>query len=243
MTTPNLVDISGLSKAEVLAALFNASSPGGMGFLQAGNGPQVMTVEYAEQLIQNGGSPDPGYPRGGLDYDYLYGRPLKVNLENDEFDPWGFDRDNGGDGAAQRIIDALRSNAWPNNDTIEASHQQNSEERLVSSLAMALGAEVSVSGPLMLAILGETKRSEISEDDLPSPPVCRTPRQYLDWASDTALQHFATDPQKSIAVFLTLVSRDERTAWIATSTLTGFLLADGLSGRDRMSYMMKGFAA
>lgn len=243
MTTPDLVDISGLSKAEVLAALFNASSPGGMGFLQAKNGPQVMTVEAAERIIQNGGSPDPGPRSNGLDYDYLYGRPLKVNLENDEFDPWGFDRDNGGDGTAQRIIDALRSNAWPNNDTIEASHQQNSEDRLIPSLAMALGAKTSLGGPLMLAILGETKRDKISDNDLPDPPPCSTARLYLDWASDTALQHFESDPDKTVTVFLMLVGRDERTAWIVTHPLTEFLLADGLSSRERMSYMMKGFAA
>jgi hypothetical protein len=32
---------------------------------------------------------------------------MKVHIGGDEFDPWGYDRDNG-DGAAQRVIDTLR---------------------------------------------------------------------------------------------------------------------------------------
>lgn len=118
MSDRQMVNISGLDKAAVLAVLFNASAPGGMGFLQAQFGPSVMTVEDAEQVIHNGGSPDPGFPRGNLSYDYLFGRPLKVNLENDEFDPWGFDRDNGGTGTAQRLIDELRSSGQVNSDEL-----------------------------------------------------------------------------------------------------------------------------
>lgn len=121
------VDITGLSKAAVLAALFNHSAPQGMGFLQAANGPKTMTVEDAEKLIAAGDNPD--YPdsnsflREQLDYDYLYGRPLKVNLSGDSFYAWGYDRDNGGPGTAQAIIDALRANGETNPSTaVEANH-------------------------------------------------------------------------------------------------------------------------
>ena len=118
MSNEQMVDISGLDKAEVLAVLFNASAPGGMGFLQAQFGPAVMSVEDAEQVINDGGSRDPGFPHGSLSYDYLFGRPLKVNLEGDEFDPWGFDRDNGGTGTARRLIDKLRNTGQVNSDEL-----------------------------------------------------------------------------------------------------------------------------
>ncbi|MBU2101166.1 hypothetical protein KKH05_00345 [Patescibacteria group bacterium] len=113
MSDREMVDISGLSKAAVLAALWNHSAPSGMGFLQAAFGPEEgMTEEMAQEII--GADADPDYPgprsrrRSQLYFDYLHGRPLKLNLEEDEFDPWGYDRDNGGDGTAQRIIDKLR---------------------------------------------------------------------------------------------------------------------------------------
>lgn len=124
------VNITGLSKAEVLAALFNASAPGGMGFLQAMHGPQVMSVEDAEELVGAGNTATPDYGghtlpgRPELYFDYLYGRPLKLNLTNDDsFDPWGFDRDNGGDGSAQRVIDRLRETKDVNPPESQEAHE------------------------------------------------------------------------------------------------------------------------
>lgn len=43
-----------------------------------------------------------------LYFDYFVGRVLKVDLSGDEFDPWGYDRDNGA-GAAQAVIDRLKA--------------------------------------------------------------------------------------------------------------------------------------
>lgn len=104
------IDITGLDKAALLAALFNASAPQGFGFLQAGNGPQVMSLEDAQAMIDS--APAPMIPgmidERALEYDYVLGRPLKVNIRSDEFNPWGFDRDNGGPGSAQKVIDRLR---------------------------------------------------------------------------------------------------------------------------------------
>ncbi len=117
-----MVDISGLSKAAVLAALFNASAPAGMGFLRAQNGPDVMTEEDAQQYVNNGTSPDPGsrWPNEHLYFDYLIGRPLKVNISDDSFDPRGFERDNGGPGTAQRVIDRLRATGEVTSEEQEA---------------------------------------------------------------------------------------------------------------------------
>jgi hypothetical protein len=105
MTDQLKVDITGLSKASVLAALFNASAPSGMGFLQAQYGPQVMTVGDAEQVISD---------RPKLYFDFLFGRPLKTNLEDDFFDPRGFDDKNGGTGLAEKVISRLRESGEVN---------------------------------------------------------------------------------------------------------------------------------
>lgn len=110
-----MVNIEGLNKADVLAALYNATNPGGMGLLQASRGPNEMDRDFAESLISYGSDATREYPivdtlgtNSSLSFDYVYGRCLKVDLTDGvEFDPWGFDRDNG-EGAAQKVIDHLR---------------------------------------------------------------------------------------------------------------------------------------
>lgn len=110
----DMVNIEGLNKGDVLAALYNNTRPGGMGLLQAAAGPDVMDRAYAEHLLVHGqdatGDYAPGFRRDDSKYfDYVHGRCLKVDLTDDiEFNPRGFDRDNGGDGTAQKIIDHLR---------------------------------------------------------------------------------------------------------------------------------------
>lgn len=108
-----MIDISGLDKAEILATLYNHSAPMGMGVLQARSGE--MTTEIARAII-NGGHEgrDYGIQEGHpayrkLYFDYLFGRPLKIDLSGDSLDPWGYDRDNGGEGTAERLISELRS--------------------------------------------------------------------------------------------------------------------------------------
>lgn len=96
------VDISGLDKAEVLVKLYNAARPMGMGFLQAR--PGDLSIEDARKLI---GAEDPrddmGFSRQGLYFDYLMGRPLKIDLSGDRLKTWGYDRDHG-QGAAARAL-------------------------------------------------------------------------------------------------------------------------------------------
>lgn len=91
------IDIKGLDKAEVLAALFNASKQQGMGFLDA-RGALPMTVNVARGVIQESRE---------LYFDYLFGRVMKVDLSTDELDPGLYDRDNG-QGAAERALRSLR---------------------------------------------------------------------------------------------------------------------------------------
>ena len=108
------VDIRGIDKAELLAALHNHSMPMGMGILQARGD---LTADEARTLIEQaaGGKASDDHGRmfdlkskGSLYFDYLYGRPLKVDISGDEISPLGFDRDNGGPGTLAAIVARLR---------------------------------------------------------------------------------------------------------------------------------------
>lgn len=88
-----MIDITGLNKAEVLAGLYNASHPQGMGFLQSS--PEDMTTEQAEEILKE-----------TTDFDYLKDRVMKISLSGDEFEEWLYDRDNRS-GAAQAVIDKI----------------------------------------------------------------------------------------------------------------------------------------
>lgn len=237
MTNTTAVDISDLSKAEVLAALFNASSPAGMGFLQAANGPKVMDITHAQRLIDDlEGSPQ------GVYFDYLYGRPLKLDLRvSYSFEPWGFDRDNGGDGTAQKVIDRLRETHNVNpSESAEASGNLRKERREKSPNEAALGDLLELLAPGH----DQAVRQRIQDDGI-SVPSGLSARQHLDWSSDTALRYFDNgDPSLAVDVFLRLVAEHPGTAYIVDSPLTPMLMADGVrGGRARLEYMMKGFAA
>lgn len=113
MTEREMVSIKGLDKAAVLTVLYSHSKAVGAGLFQARSGE--MTVEIARNIIDNSADDitrmfpnGPGIRENNFCFDYLYGRPLKINLEGDELDPWGYDRDNGGTGTAARLIESLR---------------------------------------------------------------------------------------------------------------------------------------
>lgn len=98
----HMVNIENLPHAEILAALFNNPHPVGMGILAAIHGPRELSVEMAQEIIDE---------RGGksIYFDYLFGRPLKVDLSNEqELDSRLYDRDNGGPGTAAHLIGELR---------------------------------------------------------------------------------------------------------------------------------------
>ncbi len=84
------IDISRKDKAQVLAALYNASHPLGLGFLHYD--PTPMTAEEARELLKQ-----------TTYFDYLKGRVMKVDLSGDELETWLYDRDNG-DGAAASAL-------------------------------------------------------------------------------------------------------------------------------------------
>ena len=102
------ISLEGLSKAKVLAGLYNASRPLGMGFMQYD--PAPMTEEEAASILE-----------GQKHFDYLKGRVMKMDLSGDSLDPWGYDRDNGV-GAAQVVIGVLRQGEPEDGAMISGMH-------------------------------------------------------------------------------------------------------------------------
>lgn len=101
------IDIKGLDKAELLAALVNNATTRGMGFLHDDGKP--MTKEEAQRWIAGGRQHDTvpaKWPDGYVDY--VKGRPIKCNIAGDYLNPIGYDHDHG-QGAAERVVAELRA--------------------------------------------------------------------------------------------------------------------------------------
>jgi hypothetical protein len=104
-----LVSIAGLDKAKVLKALHDGSKAQGVSFMHL----RELSLEDCEGII----SQEAGEGNDDLYFDYLAGKVMKVAIGGDEFNPCGYDRDNG-PGAAQKVIDLLRQGL---EDQIESS--------------------------------------------------------------------------------------------------------------------------
>lgn len=92
------VDIRGLDKAKLLAALFNRSHQQGFG-LRDLSGAAPMTAAEAQQILEERGE--------RLYFDYLKGRVLKVDLGQDFTRDDLYDRDVG-PGAFAAVVEELR---------------------------------------------------------------------------------------------------------------------------------------
>ncbi|MBQ9279924.1 MAG: hypothetical protein IJ215_02610 [Clostridia bacterium] len=90
----NVVDISKKNKASVLATLYNYSKPQGMGWFEYE--PRYITDFEAKEIIE----------QHGLQFDYLKGRVLKIDLSGDFLDTSLYDRDNG-EGSAACLISSI----------------------------------------------------------------------------------------------------------------------------------------
>lgn len=88
------MNIVGLSKPAVLAALFNASKQQGMGFMDS-RGAQPMSEQDAAAVVAE----------QGMYFDYLRGRVMKIDIEGDDIETRLYDNCAG---AAERAIDPLR---------------------------------------------------------------------------------------------------------------------------------------
>lgn len=103
------INIAGIDKAELFAALYNHAKPLGMGMLHYD--PTPLTKESAEKLMGLGDDSArmfPGMGRRSMYFDYVKGRPLKIDLSGDELETALYNRDQG-DGAAERIVEGLRA--------------------------------------------------------------------------------------------------------------------------------------
>lgn len=103
------IDIKGIDKAELLAALVNAASPVGMGVFHD-DGKPMTKAEAQKRIDDMQGHDYPGIPSMALSFDYVKGRPIKSNLSGDLFNPSLYDRDQG-EGAAARVVAQLREGA------------------------------------------------------------------------------------------------------------------------------------
>lgn len=136
------INLKGMDKAAVLAALYNAAKPQGMGFLHYD--PEPMSVDEARELLDG----------GNLDFDYLKGRVMKVDLSGDILDPQWYDRDNGG-GAAQGAIESLLITHDPSNITIRAHHVEATRESAeITTNAMREKTSFSTEGKAVVLKLG-----------------------------------------------------------------------------------------
>lgn len=109
------ISIKGLDKATLLARLVNFATPKGNGLFVA-NADQRMSVKDATLLIaerreaclQRSPSLTPAaLDRYVLSFDYVWGRPIKLDLSGDDIDPYLYDRD-AGDMAAATVVDKIR---------------------------------------------------------------------------------------------------------------------------------------
>ena len=108
------VNISGLSRAAVLAALYNASRPLGMGFMHY-NAAKMTESEAAELLKKT------------TNFDYLQGRVMKLSIDSDEIRVDLYNRDNGPN-AAEFVIDELRKTGATSTPAIDSVHQAGKEQ-------------------------------------------------------------------------------------------------------------------
>lgn len=90
------MDISKLSKPKVLAALFNAAKPLGMGFMHY-RPEHVMDEKEAAKLLAN-----------NTYFDYHEGRLMKVSVDGDELSTLLYNRDNGENAAENAISSAFQ---------------------------------------------------------------------------------------------------------------------------------------
>ena len=106
MQTRNVINISGLDKAEVLASLYNHAKILGMGFFgqrALGNkaGHAMTTAEAQQEIDSLVASNRP------LRFDYLHGKPMKIKITGDELDASTYDEYNG-EGTAAKAIKQIK---------------------------------------------------------------------------------------------------------------------------------------
>jgi hypothetical protein len=95
-----MIDISRIPKATLLAALFNNLRS----LQRIPTATRIqMTEDHAQELVNIFGRHS-----NELSFAYIEGHVCRIDISTDHFDPRFYNRDNG-DGAAERVIAALRT--------------------------------------------------------------------------------------------------------------------------------------
>ena len=101
-----LLDIGGIDKSDLLCALFKAAVEAAPLSLELGLlRDQEISPEYALELIDYARSTD----NGKIRFDHIDILFMKIDITNDTFDPYAYDQNNGGSGAAARVVANLRA--------------------------------------------------------------------------------------------------------------------------------------
>lgn len=137
----------------ILAGLYNAARPQGMGFLHYE--PIPMTEEKARQTLT----------KYGRYFDYLHGRVMKIEITNDGVGHTGlYNRDNG-DGTAELVLESLEATGDPNNIIIQKLHQGGLQEAAELARSM-LGSKTTMTdkGGIPVMTLGlDDVNSEVED--------------------------------------------------------------------------------
>lgn len=135
------MNITGLKKSAVLATLYNASKPQGMGFMHYDS--TAMTEAEAEKLLAM-----------GTHFDYLKGRVMKIDLSEDELDTRLYNRDNGVD-SAENAIAELKKSSQVLTPKIEKIHKMNTRASIIDTMGRVHEKNVfSVEGDMATVSLG-----------------------------------------------------------------------------------------
>lgn len=97
------LDISGIGKGALLSALYEAALESDPIYSMMGCAP--FSTECAFEFIDQSREDNDGC----IAFDYLEGIPLKIDITGDTMDPTAYDNNNGGPGAAARVVAHLRA--------------------------------------------------------------------------------------------------------------------------------------
>lgn len=103
-TMTNLIDISGLDKAELLAGLFNAATPTDTDYLRFY--PNGMSRDQAAEILETRAWLAKTHKTFLTSFG-IKGRTIKLDLTTDTLDPTSYDAHNG-EGAAAAVVAKLR---------------------------------------------------------------------------------------------------------------------------------------
>ena len=118
-----IVDITGLDRGAVLAALYNNTHAPGLGVLHYS--AAGMSVEEATELLEERWERTIDGQPLVAGFDYLHGRVMKIAIPHtgNELNTWGYDRDNG-EGAVAKIIADLRATGEVNSAETQTAHRK-----------------------------------------------------------------------------------------------------------------------